>query len=119
MKFAQVILPLALKELTYAIPLALSNAIKIGSRVEVQIGKKKVYSAIVSEIHDREPLDYKVKPITNVLDENSLVTPVQIQFWRWIAESFFQQKKDFGYTGFYVARRNDGKTNCVYRRRFN
>ncbi|MFM2225569.1 MAG: primosomal protein [Bacteroidota bacterium] len=88
MKFAQVILPLALKELTYAIPLALSNAIKIGSRVEVQIGKKKVYSAIVSEIHDREPLEYKVKPISNVLDENSLVTPVQIQFWRWIADYY-------------------------------
>jgi primosomal protein N' (replication factor Y) (superfamily II helicase) len=88
LKFAQVILPLALKELTYAIPLALSNAIKIGSRVEVQIGKKKVYSAIVSEIHDREPLEYKVKPITNVLDENSLVTPVQIQFWRWIADYY-------------------------------
>ncbi|MEN9522542.1 MAG: primosomal protein [Bacteroidota bacterium] len=88
MKFAQVILPLALKELTYAIPLALSNTIKIGSRVEVQIGKKKVYSAIVSEIHDREPLEYKVKPITNVLDENSLVTPVQIQFWRWIADYY-------------------------------
>ena len=81
-------MPLALKELTYSIPKEFADKIKIGSRVEVQLGRRKMYSAIVAEIHQREPLAFKAKPITNVLDEEPIVTETQIHFWRWIADYY-------------------------------
>ncbi|MBR4962906.1 MAG: hypothetical protein IKY54_03290, partial [Muribaculaceae bacterium] len=66
--FADVILPLPLgKYFTYSIPMELFPAIKTGSRVIVQFGAKKYYTAVVREIHAKTP-DYETKPILEVLD---------------------------------------------------
>ena len=68
MKFADVILPLALpRNYTYAVPPDMENAIQPGSRVAVPLGNKK-YAGIVKSVHDQAPGAYKTKAIHDLLD---------------------------------------------------
>lgn len=83
--FAEVIIPLALPQnYTWAIPEAFQQKISIGSRVEVQLKNKK-YSGIVKNIHHNKPQAFNPKNIQNVLDDEPLVYPHQLQLWQWIA----------------------------------
>ena len=65
MKYADVILPLPLENsYTYRIPEDLERAVTPGCRVIVHFGKKRYYTAIVMEVHDREPVsDFETKEI--------------------------------------------------------
>ena len=59
MKYADVILPLPLENsYTYRIPEDLERAVTPGCRVIVHFGKKRYYTAIVMEVHDREPASH-------------------------------------------------------------
>ncbi|MFY0254864.1 primosomal protein N' [Chitinophaga sp. 30R24] len=85
MKFADVILPLALpKNYTYAVPENMEATLQVGSRVAVQLGKQKKYAGIVKAIHEQAPL-YKTKPLLDILDTTPIVYPTQLSFWSWIA----------------------------------
>jgi primosomal protein N' (replication factor Y) (superfamily II helicase) len=87
--FADVILPLALPRLyTYRIPYELNNAIKVGARVIVQFGKKKILTAIVSKIHTDAPSIYTAKYIIELLDEEPLLNTFQLQLYQWMAEYY-------------------------------
>lgn len=89
MKYADVILPLAVANTyTFGVPVELQSKIQVGCRVEVQFGKRKIYSGIVQSVHNRKPELYEVKPIRSILDENPLVTEQQIQYWQWIASYY-------------------------------
>ncbi|MBK9481293.1 MAG: hypothetical protein IPO02_04755 [Bacteroidetes bacterium] len=60
MKYADVILPLAVANTyTFGIPIELQASIQIGCRVEVQFGKRKIYSGIVHRLHDQTPNSMK------------------------------------------------------------
>lgn len=88
MKYADVILPLALpKNYTYAVPENMAAALQVGSRVAVQLGKQKKYAGIVKAIHEQAPL-YKTKPLLDMLDANPIVYPTQLAFWNWIASYY-------------------------------
>lgn len=88
-KYVQVILPLALPKLyTYAIPKELETYILLGIRVEVQFGRQKLYTAIVHSITEQAPLDYVPKEILSIVDEQPIVTQVQLAFWEWIASYY-------------------------------
>ncbi len=87
--YADIILPIPLPRLfTYSIPDDLAGAVVSGSRVVVSFGKKKFYSGIVYQIHDKRPVEYEVKPITSVVDSAPVVTTQQLQFWDWMAEYY-------------------------------
>ena len=87
--FAEVILPLALPGyFTYGIPDAFISQIQPGTRVEVQFGKQKEYSAIVRRVIKEAPANYSVKPILGVLNEEPLVSNSQLRFWEWIADYY-------------------------------
>ncbi|MEC5142561.1 primosomal protein N' [Chitinophaga sp. 212800010-3] len=88
MKYADVILPLALpKNYTYAVPENMAATLQVGSRVAVQLGKQKKYAGIVKAIHEQAPL-YKTKPLLDMLDANPIVYPTQLAFWNWIASYY-------------------------------
>ena len=54
MKYADVILPLPLENsYTYSIPSDLEQAVILGCRVIVHFGKKRYYTAIVMDVHER------------------------------------------------------------------
>ena len=84
--FANVILPLPLNKLfTYGIPEEFEQAVKPGSRVIVQFGRKKFYSAIVREIHQNKPAEYETKDILSVVDDSPVIPDHLLEFWDWIA----------------------------------
>lgn len=86
MLYAEIILPLSLeKNYTFGVPLEFQQHIQIGMRVEVQFGKKRIYSGVVKSLHSNKPDMYDIKPIRSILDEEPLVTEQQLAIWQWIA----------------------------------
>ncbi len=89
MKFAEIIIPLPLyRTFTYSIPDNMENEIKIGCRVLVQFGLKKLYTGIIASIHNIKPEGYEVKPIIEVLDDYPILRHPQLKFWEWISSYY-------------------------------
>ena len=87
--FADVLLPLALeRNYTFGVPIELQEKLKVGCRVEVQFGKRKIYSGLVKRIHHQKPEYYEVKPIRGLLDDEPIVTETQLKFWEWMASYY-------------------------------
>lgn len=84
--FVDVILPLHIHgTYTYRVPQEYNDHIKVGQRVVVQFGAKRLYAALVRRIHDVVP-SYKVKYVLSILDEKPIVNESLFQFWEWIAD---------------------------------
>ncbi|BDX38043.1 primosomal protein N' [Tenuifilaceae bacterium CYCD] len=87
--YVDVILPLALpRSYTYSIPKNFVGDIRIGMRVIVSFGKKKLYAALVFKIHQQVPEKYETKEILQFIDEEPIVLNTQLKFWEWIAEYY-------------------------------
>ena len=87
MNYADLILPLPLQgTFTYAVPTQMQAVVKVGMRVLVPFGRNKTYLGIVARLHDRQPQGYEVKPISQLMDEEPIVTPEQLKLWQWIAD---------------------------------
>ena len=86
-KFAETLLPLAIPgTYTYRVPDGMQ--LSIGMRVLVPFGRKKIFTAIVTLLHDREPKGYDVKEILAPLDDKPIVRHPQLEFWQWIADYY-------------------------------
>ncbi len=84
--FADVLLPLPVPGLfTYRVPFELNNKISKWKRVVVQFGKKKIYTAIVVNIHTNVPKNYSVKYLLSILDTEPVMNDIQYRFWQWLA----------------------------------
>ena len=89
MKFADVILPVPLNgTFTYSVPDTLAGKVQPGMRVLVAFGRNKNYIGIVDNLHDRQPEGYEVKPLLQLIDEQPILLPVQLQLWHWIADYY-------------------------------
>lgn len=87
-QYAEILLPLALKNtLTYSIPDDLVKYVKTGFRVVVNVGKRKIYSGIVTEIHNNKP-NYDCKPVLAANDLNPLLSNKQTKLMSWISEYY-------------------------------
>ncbi len=87
--FADIILPLNLPQLlTYGVPTEMQGALVPGMRVEVALGKNKVYSGIVDNLHNHKPENYIVKPIKSIIDNEPVVNEQQLQFWQWVCHYY-------------------------------
>ena len=87
--FVEVIIPLALpKNYTWAVPTHLQHAVQPGIRVEVVLGKNKRYAGIIKKILTAKPEAFEPKDILNVLDNEPLLYPEQLQLWQWIAQYY-------------------------------
>ena len=87
--FVEVLLPLPVKGLfTYRVPLNMKNQIAKGIRVVVQFGRKKIYTAIVVNIHSKIPSNFQPKYIQSILDLAPVVNKIQLDFWRWMADYY-------------------------------
>jgi len=85
-KYADVILPLPLKgPFTYKLPEKPAETVLPGMRAIVQFGAKKLFTAIVSNVHDHPPVDTKTKEIIDFPDKEPLITGEQLEFWEWMA----------------------------------
>ncbi|WP_029033730.1 replication restart helicase PriA [Salinimicrobium terrae] len=87
--FINVILPLPLeKHFTYSVTKDEAEFLQPGMRVAVPFGKSKIYTGIVSEVHQIDPRIYEAKPIEQILDKTPVVTETQLKFWSWIASYY-------------------------------
>ncbi len=84
----EVILPLAIpKTYTYSVPSSLRKKIKAGCRAEVVFGKNKKYAGIIKLISHVKPA-YETKDILNIIDDEPVVYPQQLELWKWISDYY-------------------------------
>src|SRR6185312_12649310 len=84
----EVILPLALPTTyTYSVPQTLLAKIKTGCRVEVIFGKNKKYSGIIKSVLNEAP-SFETKDILNVIDDEPIIYPQQLQLWNWLSDYY-------------------------------
>ncbi|MCB0466107.1 MAG: primosomal protein N' [Aequorivita sp.] len=89
MYFIDVILPIPLKQtFTYSVNKDEAAFLKQGMRVAIPFGKSKVYTGIVYQVHDQPPVGYETKSIDHILDEEPILTTVQLKHWEWIAKYY-------------------------------
>lgn len=87
--FVDVILPLPVPGLfTYRVPFELNAQIEKWKRVVVQFGKKKIYTAIIANVHENPPKNYVVKYILSVLDQHPVMNGIQYEFWKWMSSYY-------------------------------
>lgn len=87
--YVDVIVPLPLNSLyTYSVPEQFQSSVTFGGRVIIQFGSKKLYTAIVVKIHSQRPLEYKTKPIVDLVDETPIISKIELELWRWIASYY-------------------------------
>ncbi|WP_432410292.1 replication restart helicase PriA [Rasiella sp. SM2506] len=86
MYFIDVILPIPLKQrFTYSVNKDEAFFLRPGMRVAVPFGKSKVYTGIVYKVHSNDPPTYETKTIDQILDENPIITEIQLKHWEWMA----------------------------------
>jgi len=72
-EFAEIVLPLPLSgSFTYSVPARLKDELVRGSRVVVSFGPRKIYTGIVFSLHSKKPKEFKVKPVSEVLNGNPI-----------------------------------------------
>lgn len=89
MTYAEVILPLPLHgTFTYLVPVETRNLARVGSRVVVQFGSKKIYTGIILKLHDEKLSNQQPKEILDVLDDYPVINQVQLSFFVWMASYY-------------------------------
>lgn len=84
--FVDVLLPLPLPLLyTYRVPREYVDKVKIGLRVVVQFGQKRVLTAVVASLHHQSPKIYEAKYLLDLLDESPTVNSFQFRLLEWMA----------------------------------
>ena len=86
MKYVDVVVPLPVSgTFTYAVPTEWTDSVRIGMRVVVQFGARKLYTGIITVVHTQEPTLYKPKEILSLLDTEPVLRRPQYKFWEWIS----------------------------------
>jgi primosomal protein N' (replication factor Y) len=87
--YADVILPLAVEGMfTYHVNEGETSRARPGMRVTVQFGRRKIYTALIRRLHEVKPVNYEVKDILSLLDEDPVVNEQQFLLWEWISEYY-------------------------------
>ncbi len=87
--FIDVLLPIPVKNtFTYKVNSAEANYIQIGMRVSVPFGKRKLYAAIVINIHTTPPEIYEAKEIDCLLEDTPSILKSQLQLWQWMSKYY-------------------------------
>ena len=88
MNYAEVILPLPLDGVyTYAVPDAIAPRVVPGARVQVPLGRSKVYTGVVLRTTATKP-DFDVREVMAAPDDGAVLLPIQLRLWQWIASYY-------------------------------
>lgn len=89
MKYVDVVVPLPVNgTFTYAVPAIWEEKVRIGMRVVVPFGNKKLYTGIIVLIHTLQPSLYEAREIVEPLDEYPVLRRPQYKFWEWISDYY-------------------------------
>lgn len=84
--FAEIILPVPIPKLfTYRVPSVLNDTAKVGMRVIVQFGQKKILTGIIANLHQQPPQEYEAKYILELIDESEIIGERQFSLYQWMA----------------------------------
>lgn len=87
--FADILLPIPLKgTFTYRVPQTLNHRLAFGMRVVVPLGKNKLYSGLVTNVHQTVPQQVNIKYILDVIDEQPVISEKQFALWQWMADYY-------------------------------
>ena len=88
-QFAEVIVPLPVPgTFTYRVPDSLTDEVRVGQRVVIQFGSKKIYTAVIRSLHPDNPTTFDTKEILAVLDLFPVVNELQLIHWEWMASYY-------------------------------
>lgn len=89
MRYVDVVLPLPLAgTFTYAVPPDREESVRIGMRIVVPFGSKKLYTGIIVLIHTHKPDMSGIKEAVCLLDDEPVIRRPQYKFWEWIASYY-------------------------------
>ena len=102
MRYVDVILPLPLEGVfTYGVPEEWAGRVAVGMRVQVPLGVRNTYTAMVSAVYDECPprttADGKAVDIRNIVgmpDDSPVLLPSQLRLWQWIADYYLSPLGD-------------------------
>lgn len=87
-----ILLPLPLNTtFTYIVPNNLLKDVTIGKRAIVPFGQKKFYSGIIVSSYqiDQQTIDYELKEVVAIVDDNPIINEINLKFWNWISDYYF------------------------------
>jgi primosomal protein N' (replication factor Y) len=92
-QYAEVAVPLHInRTFTYRLPLALQTDARLGSRLLVPFGRKRLTGYIVALLQQLDPAadlsDADIKDAEELLDAEPLLTPEILEISRWVAEYY-------------------------------
>lgn len=92
-QYAEVAVPLrVMQTFTYRLPLALRDDARLGSRLLVPFGRKRITGYIVALLNALDPAaeltDADIKDAEELLDAEPLLTPEILEITRWVAEYY-------------------------------
>jgi primosomal protein N' (replication factor Y) len=92
-QYAEVAVPLrVMQTFTYRLPLALQEDARLGSRLLVPFGRKRITGYIVALLNTLDPAadltDTDIKDAEELLDAEPLLTPEILEITRWVAEYY-------------------------------
>ncbi len=117
--FVDLILPVPIRQLfTYRVPEALLEECVPGKRAVVQFGKKKVYSAVIKNIHQNRPVAHATKDILSIIDDESIIDNEQFKFWDWMADYYMCSLGDVYKAALPAGLRLESNTNISYNNAF-
>jgi primosomal protein N' (replication factor Y) len=92
-QYAEVAIPLrVMQTFTYRLPLALQQDARLGSRLLVPFGRKRLTGYIVALLPTLDPAadltDAEIKDAEELLDAEPLLTPEILEITRWVAEYY-------------------------------
>jgi primosomal protein N' (replication factor Y) len=76
------------KTFTYSIPKTLEDKIKVGIRVLVPFGRQMV-EGFVLEISDNKDIDYEIKDINDVIDDEPVINSEMLELGKFISKNTF------------------------------
>ncbi|MCG9881679.1 MAG: primosomal protein N' [Bacteroidia bacterium] len=112
--FINVILPLHIQQVyTYRVPKEWETEIAIGKRVAIQFGSKKVYAALIYQIHHKAPLNYEAKYIYSVIDDEPILSEKHFLFWDWVSKYYMCSLGDLMQAALPAAFKLESETSVV------
>lgn len=87
--FVDIILPVPIPRMfTYRSPAEFNDYLQIGCRVVVQFGPRKIITGVIGAIHETPPKKYEAKYLLDILDQEPVVNPLQIDLFQWMADYY-------------------------------
>lgn len=86
--FAEIVFPLPFRNsFTYSIPEEFEENVQIGVRVVASFGKRTL-TGFVIKLKQTSDIKEKIKPIKDVLDNQSIFSEKSLQFYEWISDYY-------------------------------